>query len=379
MWDSTDYELDWPNSLVRAELLALCSHRHRSWSADEIELLLTEAFHTEVPAADYRQVSAFTAWADDSRQGQDWINDLLDNLDKIRQYCPPKPYWRDRHRRPRPRNETQRRAAVYEQLDALLGEFHANGYLARDYPSPCVDDGSDPDSNSNNSQVELWETVRLRIGGLKLWPLPPGSWREETFYSLIEVYHDLVARPRRRWDHVHNDCGWHFEDFDTDAGRRVYRSLVNRLLAENGVELRLAEHGEDAGRLVHVADEGRIDLVERALANPDPSVNSGVAHAIALFRARDADEEGKRSAIVALASVLEDRRRLLKTSLFRADEGALFCIANGFDLRHRNDRQHANYDPAFRDWVFWWYLATIELTDRLLARQAAAQTATTQA
>ena len=74
VWDSTDYELDWPNSLVRAELLALCSHRHRSWSADEIELLLTEAFHTEVPAADYRQVSAFTAWADDSRQGQDWIN-----------------------------------------------------------------------------------------------------------------------------------------------------------------------------------------------------------------------------------------------------------------------------------------------------------------
>jgi len=28
----------------------------------------------------------------------------------------------------------------------------------------------------------------------------------------------------------------------------------------------------------------------------------------------------------------------------------------------------ASYDPVFLDWVFWWYLATIELTDRLLRR-----------
>ena len=27
----------------------------------------------------------------------------------------------------------------------------------------------------------------------------------------------------------------------------------------------------------------------------------------------------------------------------------------------------ADYDPAFLDWVFWWDLATVELTDRILA------------
>ena len=68
--------------------------------------------------------------------------------------------------------------------------------------------------------------------------------------------------------------------------------------------------------------------------------------------------------------MLEDRRNLLKAHLFTEDENALFHIANKFDLRHRNDRQHTEYDPAFRDWVFWWYLSTIELTDRLLAGQA---------
>ena len=32
---------------------------------------------------------------------------------------------------------------------------------------------------------------------------------------------------------------------------------------------------------------------------------------------------------------------------------------------------HVRENWAFLDWVFWWYLATIELTDRILARQAA--------
>lgn len=34
--------------------------------------------------------------------------------------------------------------------------------------------------------------------------------------------------------------------------------------------------------------------------------------------------------------------------------------------------QRSAYDPVFLDWIFWWYLATIELTDRLLYRQRTA-------
>jgi hypothetical protein len=64
------------------------------------------------------------------------------------------------------------------------------------------------------------------------------------------------------------------------------------------------------------------------------------------------------------------RSGLLKAELFRKDEDALFHIANAFEIRHINESQKGDYDPAFLDWIFWWYLATIELTDRLLARQA---------
>lgn len=100
-------------------------------------------------------------------------------------------------------------------------------------------------------------------------------------------------------------------------------------------------------------------------------VKDEVAHAIALFRARSAGASERRSATVVLAGVLEQRRRLLKEELLRKDESALFQIANGFALRHRRDDQRSDYDPIFLDWIFWWYLATIDLTNQLVVRQAA--------
>ncbi len=59
----------------------------------------------------------------------------------------------------------------------------------------------------------------------------------------------------------------------------------------------------------------------------------------------------------------------MKEELLKQDEGALFNIANNFQIRHLNEAQKRDYDPVFLDWVFWLNLATVELTDRLLARQ----------
>ena len=78
------------------------------------------------------------------------------------------------------------------------------------------------------------------------------------------------------------------------------------------------------------------------------------------------------SANRALAGVLEARRALLKDVLVTKDESALFEIANKFAIRHQDARQHSDYDPVFLDWVFWWYLATVELTTRVLDSRAAA-------
>jgi hypothetical protein len=358
-----DYELDWPAELLGSELLALRDHPHRAWTADEIKLLLREAFHTNVPVNDFTRLSSAGEWAGDLGPGRGWVDDLLTHLHELRQYSPPRPYWAAR--RAAPAEQPVRVVATAPRRFAdLVEHLHANGYLDRDFGGPCV-----YGPPSDFVIEELGSVLQQRLERADLWPLRPESWDEATFYGLIEVFHDLVARPRSYWEC--QDCGdGHFWDFDTDAGRRVHRALVNRLLAENAVELRLAESGEDLGRLVHLADEGRTDLVQRALASPEPAVVGRVGHAIALFRGRDATEHHKRSAIVALHLVLEERRKLLKKSLSRKDEGALFQIANEFALRHGSEQQ-SDYDPVFLDWVFWWYLATVELTDRLLASQDA--------
>jgi hypothetical protein len=119
---------------------------------------------------------------------------------------------------------------------------------------------------------------------------------------------------------------------------------------------------------------GLEDLPEKALQTARPETVDRVQHAIALFRSRKATVEERRSAVVALVGILEERRTLLKAQLLTKDEIALFVIANKFAARHQGADQQSDYDDVYLDWLFWWFLATVYLTDQLLARQAAAQT-----
>jgi hypothetical protein len=365
VWTSVDYELDWPRELLRSELHALRHHPYRAGSSSEIALLLTEAFHTDLPAIEYGRICSAGEWADDPGPGRVWVDDLLAHVDQLRPFAP-RPYWTERRASP-PGSATEDAAPASGRFGRLIEQFWQDGYLSRDFRRPCVDE-------SERAGVEDLDSVlrtRLAASDEPLWPLRPRTWDDETFYNLIEIFHDLVARPRTRWEHEFGDCGVHFDNFDTDAGRRVYRALVNRMLTDCGVELRLADTGDDVGRLVHVVDEARADLLAQAPVTADPEVAERLDHAIALFRRRGSGPENKRSAIIVLAGILEQRRTLIKdTSLLtKKDENALFDIANNFALRHHNASQQRDYDPAFLDWIFWWYLATVALTNSILERQ----------
>lgn len=156
------------------------------------------------------------------------------------------------------------------------------------------------------------------------------------------------------------------DQFSRRSGQALYLWRVNQLLDTTALEVRMAEAGEDQGRMVR-STPGQLGGLIEAMRDSSSGPHESVAHAIALFRYRDAPREQRRSAIVALAGVLEHRRALLKTQLLTKDEGALFEIANRYDLRHQNVDQHDDYDSAFLDWIFYWYLATVQLPDRLVA------------
>jgi hypothetical protein len=220
------------------------------------------------------------------------------------------------------------------------------------------------------AEIDPSELLERELDVPDLWPLNAKRLSEDTdlFCDVVEVLHDLVARPRARWFHGYSGCGWHHSAFSLDAGQVLYRWRVKRLLDRSDMGLRLATEGEDVGRLAAATDDARTALAAAMADRGDPGTRDVVRHAIALFRRRGATEHDKRSAVVTLAGVLEERRALLKAELVRKDEDALFQIANGFGIRHRRDTERTNYDPVFLDWVFWWYLATIELTDRIIAR-----------
>lgn len=367
-FDSADYELRWPSSLVARELAALrvgadVRERHR-----QIEFLLEEAFLGEVPAHDFAAAAARTQtvndpWgvanptAGDGEDADGYLDRLLAYLPHLHEYQEPTPYWPIRHGRSRAGSPK----TIEVQFAEMINELYLHGYFGRTVLPPCVD-------NYGYEELAGSEVLAERLGLPDLWPLRPDTWDEDIFFGLIEVFHDLAVRPRSRSMHDHDGCGWHYAAFCTDTGRALYRLRVNRLLASAGLALRLAESGEDVGRLVRTVDEGRTDLLDRALRTPDPGVAARVVHAVAQFRGRTATEHDKRSALLTLAGVLEERRELIRDKVGKKDEGALFTIANEFAIRHQRRGQQSNYDPIFLDWMFWWYLGTVELTDRLLAR-----------
>ncbi|WP_406505400.1 hypothetical protein [Streptomyces sp. NBC_00212] len=367
----SNYELTWPAFLFVSEGERILKSAGSSWE-DRAEWLMTEALSGAAAVADFRERANHhdvDPWASTaSGRGRsvvvtkhEWFSELISRASEIRPAAVPRPYWPQRQGRGSPLDGSTVQDARRD-FARVVGDFADNGYLVEHFGEECVDA---PDVLPDASVL-----IERRLGIPGLWPLAPETWDEDTFYGLIEVFHDLVSRPRMRRYHDFCNCGWHHSEFHNGPARILYRAKVNELLRAAGTEYELAAEGEDLGRLVAVTDDARSQLMHHALNDSPPDITAGVRHAIALYRSRDASPESKRSAIFNLGRILEERRTLIKDQLGK-DEGALFEIANRFDLRPRRADHRGEYDEAFLDWIFWWYLSTVELTNRLITSRNA--------
>lgn len=382
--ERTELQLVWPADLFRLEGQALLD----AGDEDESTLgwLLDEAFHGGRGYQFFTQTPVpWKGWPTDvlnAAQAQGLLQErpqepslraqlvaeLVRDSDQLARYVPKRYYSARRNPKPEvPLTLTHTKAGYAKVVADLAG----TAYFHEAFGSSCVDDADDPAEQGQHRLTDLLATDR------SMWPLagadgePTGverDWPEDLFLDVVEALHDMVARPRWRGWHDYAQ-EWDYADFARTPGQAVYRWKVNELLARSQIPLRLADAGSDRGRLVHAPDDARDELLRRAQQSPEPKMRDLVDHAVVQFRGRGATFLAKREATKTLADVLEHRKGLLQAELFRKDEDALFHIANAFEIRHFNERQKGDYDPAFLDWVFWWYLATIELTDRLLARQ----------
>jgi hypothetical protein len=332
-FDPDDYELRWPPQLFvdeadrlrRRKVFASGDLFGRGGWAPDMEWLLTEAFVSTVPMEAFKAALRSGGWGGPRQPGLEaWVSELIRQAAKWLQPGTRKPYWSARTTGRTRRLQLDLGEVSWSYVQ-LIEEFEADGYLVQAFGKKCVDD----DSPRPDPSAVLEGRLGYDVFG---WPLEPSraGWELDDFCDLVEVFHDLVARPSSRSYHSYASCGWHYWDFATGPARRLYRWRVNRLLASSTLGLRLAEEGEDLGRLVRVEPTGLEDLPEKAMQAATPEAIDRVQHAIALFRSRTAGVEERRSAVITLAGILEERRSLLKAELLTKDEGALFTIANQF-------------------------------------------------
>lgn len=364
--DDVDYTVRWPKDVLRSAITELINRTDIAFWDDRVEMLLEDAFVDFVGRDEFHAIGQAGGGQPDGvmNSKRKFLAELLRKLDRLPQESAPKKYWSERTASGLSADaQTPSLGAVRRELSMLVRRLDDFGYFELAFGKDCVDDprGVDPS-----------ELIADRIGFTDLWPITPDQLPadRDVLFDVIEVLHDLVARPRGRDLHSYNGCGYHHKDFSRSTGQRLYRWYLNQILDRGNLDVRFAEEGEDLGRLVVASDPARDGLIRDMATRADSATGDLVRHAIALYRTRGSGEHEKRSAVVGLAAVLEERRALIKEELVSKDEGALFHIANAFAVRHRNDAQQSDYDPVFLDWLFWWYLSTIELTDRLIERRA---------
>lgn len=322
--------------------------------APAITLLLREAYE-DPGVADRFSDDTYPRLTGPAVEG--WVLNLLNDDARLGAYTPPR-YYAERHERPfngpQPPRETFSSAFV-----RTINVFQDQGYFPRALPRDCVDDPTNYDY--------VTRTIRsaTRLHSVS-WPIsePEASLLgEDVTFTLIEFFHDQAQRPRTFHTHAYAQCGPHFENHNRLAGGAVYRWRMNDMLVHHDVPLRLATEGPERGRLVHHFGSGLDALAEAQAKDAVPTVT---AEAVRLYRERGASVPQKRSALTLLAGELERRRQTLKIVL-KNDEGALFDIANNYAIRHQRD----DYGPEYLDWVFWSFLAAVDLMNHLEARGTA--------
>jgi len=250
----------------------------------------------------------------------------------------------------------------------LFGDLYKNflqkEYFQEAFGYDCVDAGRVSGTLGEDIEAQILRRIRKS----NLWTIHTAYVRysEDDVFDIIEFLYDYVSKPIEGFFHDFNNCGWHYDTFDKEAGRQEFRNEINDLLKDYAGGYELSIDGE----ILALADAGFDNLFQANLPVYDPeNVESRVNKAILKFRRYRSSSEDRRDAVRDLADVLEFLRPKLKTILTKKDENDIFMIANNFGIRHHEETQKTDYDKSiWYSWMFYYYLATIHATLRLIAK-----------
>lgn len=243
--------------------------------------------------------------------------------------------------------------------------FLLKDYFQEAFGYDCMDAGQVAGTLGWNIEAQMFRKLRKP----DLWPIQDKchSYSEDDLFDVIEFLFDFISKPVDGYFHSWNQCGWHYETFDQEAGRKEFRAEINEFLCDYKDGYELSEDGE----ILESVGTGLEYIYQANLPTNDPTnIEARVNVAVLKFRRYRSSMEDRRDAIRDLVDVLEFLRPKLKEVLTSKDESDLFNLANNFGIRHHNDKQKTDYDVSiWYSWMFYHYLATIHASVRLLEKK----------
>jgi len=236
------------------------------------------------------------------------------------------------------------------------------GYFTEAFGYTCVDAGF-VCGKIKDPQLEILLAIRKR----NLWPINSYvyDYSEDDLFDVIEFLFEHVSEPIDGNYHQHDNCGMHWETFNQNKGKLVYRDKVNNLLSLYKNKFELSEYGE----VLQMADKGFEPIFEADLPTEDEKIRAKVEAAIVKYRKHGATIENRRLAVRDLADILEYLRPKIKAVMNNKDENDLFNIANNFGIRHYGENQKTTYNEGiWLSWMFYFFLSTIHVVLRTLAQ-----------
>ena len=234
-------------------------------------------------------------------------------------------------------------------------EFAEKDYFQEYFGYWCVDQGEVDGKLGSNIEARIFRALKKE----NMWPITDHfrNYSEDDVFDMIEFLYDHVSKPVDGYYHNYNDCGYHYDTFNSTQGRKDFRTEINKILEDYSDGFFLTHKGE----IFSKENEGLREIFNADIQTDDPeNIDNRIQQAINKFRRHRASIEERKNAIRTLADVLEYMRPQVKKALNSKDENDLFKIANNFGIRHHNKNQKTDYDEKiWLSWMFYLYLSSI--------------------
>ena len=192
-----------------------------------------------------------------------------------------------------------------------------------------------------------------KLGYWDIWPFGTMilGYNEEMLFSVIEFLYGYT---------YNNTIFGEYKCLED--GQKEYRTMVNDILRfyKGGYEL------SKDGQIQKLSPPGFEPLIAETIETNDPeNIDAKYKHAISGYSRYNSSIEDKEAALIELCGVLEYlQKRGVK--LPEKDDGDLFRIMNEFNLRHKNRKQHSEYnEEVWYEWFFYTFLASVHVLLKL--------------